>query len=205
MITDRRLVCPYCQVFSTYNDHTFMRHMAENCPAIKQPASNLEQRMETNMDGQNWHVDPDIGSREEPSYTSTEAREFLGLDKHDHSGDVGTWNWHVNPEDPYTSLQDKLSDLLLNRKDKIDKRAEEIEEEIRQDKNGEKENSYGHIAVFWENYLAEKDNSPINETDVAMMLALFKVARWQKTGEEDHLFDMYQYAKEAYNKETERD
>jgi len=46
-MTNRPHCCPYCTNFYTYSVNEFMQHMAEECPVNKQPATNLEQKMET--------------------------------------------------------------------------------------------------------------------------------------------------------------
>lgn len=75
--------------------------------------------------------------------------------------------------------------------------------DIRRDKNGEKEDSFGQVGMYWEVFDSHQDNFPTTDQVVALKMALFKLARWQVTGQEDHLYDMVKYAEEAYNRNEE--
>ena len=83
--------------------------------------------------------------------------------------------------------------------------AEEEQEDIRQDRFGNKEDSYQVIADYWSSYLENGNGRLINAEDSAIMLMLFKLARYQTTGKLDHLYDMHKYAEEAYTRRSSQE
>lgn len=56
------------------------------------------------------------------------------------------------------------------------------------------EYSFDLIADYWSVYLGKE----LTDQDVAYLLTLFKLARYQRTGKEDHAFDLEKYAEHAY-------
>lgn len=86
------------------------------------------------------------------------------------------FNWHVDPE-----VMDFVKD-------------------IRKDRHGNKEDSFGQIASYWEVFRNYQDNYPEDDVTAALRMMLFKLARWQTTGKDDHIYDMWKYAEEAYHR-----
>lgn len=79
--------------------------------------------------------------------------------------------------------------------------AGHYESELRTDRYGKKEDSYNRVAQYWADYLYDHPyEGLLDEEDVALMMALFKLARWQETGKFDHLYDMKKYVEEAYHR-----
>lgn len=64
----------------------------------------------------------------------------------------------------------------MNRDEAIQKAIEIITGD-REQEYGEPENSFETIAEFWEAYLTAREGAPIRDWDVAVMMALLKIAR----------------------------
>lgn len=75
--------------------------------------------------------------------------------------------------------------------------------DIRTDRHGNKEDSFGQIASYWEVFRNYQDNMPEDDVTAALRMVLFKLARFQTTGSDDHLYDLWKYAEEAYNRYSE--
>lgn len=83
----------------------------------------------------------------------------------------------------------------MNRRDYIDT-AKDLICNQRQDVHGSPENCFGAIAAYWNVFLATKLNVPVSLTpaDAAVMMALFKTARWQMNGNHtDNIVDNIGY------------
>lgn len=79
--------------------------------------------------------------------------------------------------------------------------AGHYESELRENRYGGREDSYNRVAQYWTDYLYQHHcDGLLDEEDVALMMALFKLARWQETGKFDHLYDMKKYVEEAYHR-----
>ena len=84
----------------------------------------------------------------------------------------------------------------MNRLQLLDK-AKEIVSGEREKQYGSPENNFETISIFWNNYLNSKDSNTVSITslDVAMMMALLKVARVASgTVKQDSLVDIAGYA-----------
>ena len=69
------------------------------------------------------------------------------------------------------------------------KEAEKVICHDRQDQYGEPENVFGDIAMYWSTYLS----TSVSPKDVAMMMALFKIAREKVNHKRDNLVDLCGY------------
>lgn len=96
--------------------------------------------------------------------------------KHQGKGYPWSPSWHVDPE-----VMDFVTD-------------------IRKDRHGNKEDSFGQIASYWEVFRNYQDAHPEDDVTAALRMMLFKLARWQTTGKDDHIYDMWKYAEEAYHR-----
>lgn len=56
------------------------------------------------------------------------------------------------------------------------------------------EYSYDLVAEYWSIYLGRE----LSDQDVAYLLTLFKLARYQRTDKEDHAHDLHKYAEQAH-------
>lgn len=75
----------------------------------------------------------------------------------------------------------------------LEKAAKTISKD-RQDAYGNPENNFRRIAILWNAYLSNKENLIIDEGDVALMMALFKIAREQGTAHKgDNIVDACGY------------
>lgn len=68
----------------------------------------------------------------------------------------------------------------MNRKEYLDL-AKDIICKQRQDVHGKPEDCFRLMGEYWTDYLTQKQGEPvhIDSRDVAMMMVLFKIARWQ--------------------------
>lgn len=83
----------------------------------------------------------------------------------------------------------------MNRKEYLNT-AERIICNDRQDVHGNPENCFGAIADYWSIYLTNllKLDVEVSPADVAVMMSLFKTARWQMNPEhQDNLIDNLGY------------
>lgn len=68
----------------------------------------------------------------------------------------------------------------MNRKEYLET-ARDVICKQRQDVHGRPENCFSLIGEYWTDYLGQKQGEPVHldSRDVAMMMVLFKIARWQ--------------------------
>ena len=85
----------------------------------------------------------------------------------------------------------------MAKRGKVLKMARKVINGERQDSYGNPEDSFESIAEFWNTYLDMKALDPeymgITAKDVALMMALFKVAREANQGKQDNLVDAAGY------------
>ena len=78
----------------------------------------------------------------------------------------------------------------------------EIQEERRND-YGDPKNGFGDIAKLWSVYINRKynlnDDTPLDATDVAVMMVLMKTARFAFKRKEDTALDLSSYADFVWN------
>lgn len=77
----------------------------------------------------------------------------------------------------------------MNRQDYLHD-AEELICRQRQSVHGDAENSFALVASYWNSFLTQKHGRSLSPADVAVMMTLFKLARWQMNpNHQDNVLD----------------